>query len=104
MVSQPDEIRQRDDPLRLPVLGQGAHQRPALVPVGVDERLDRGGGKRREAVEALVDAALGETAEELDQGVHVRLAWRTQPQRAAAAENDVTDLGGRGGHPAQCRL
>ena len=111
VVSKPNEVRQRDDPLRLAVLGQSAHKRPALVPVGLDERLDRGRGERGKAVEAPVDAALGQTAEELDQSVHVRLVRRAQPQRAAVAQNDIThlegaaaiqhsvDAGGRWRHP-----
>jgi hypothetical protein len=92
-VAQPDVVRERNH-LVLP----GADQRPAVVPVRIEERLDRLGPERGKAVEAPVDAPLGQRAEEGQHRLAVRRNRRTQPERPARPEDDVTDLGAGDGH------
>ena len=52
------------------------------------------GADRREAVEAEVEALLGERAEEVEKRLRVLPPRRTQPERAAVPEDDVDRLRG----------
>jgi hypothetical protein len=51
-------------------------------------------------MEAEVEALVGETGEELDEGIRVSSQRRSQPERSSVAENDVDDA--RRGRPGAC--
>ena len=83
-------VGERDDPLPA-VVGQRPDEGAPLDPVRIEERLDEGRTDGRRAVEAEVEAALGEAAEELGQCLGVSSLRRTEPQGAAVPEDDVDD-------------
>src|SRR5581483_11616970 len=87
-IAKPRVARERDRAL-LVTLAERAEQRAALLPVGGEERVDERLRERREAVEAQVDAPLGQTAEEREQEPGVVRAGSSQAERAAVAKDDV---------------
>jgi len=92
-VAEADVARERDG-AALEVADEGA----ALLPVGLEERLDELRPERREAVEAQVAAAIGEPLEEGEQLVGVGRQRRAQPQRRPVPEDDVGRLECRRAH------
>ena len=96
-VAEAHVVGDRDDALGAVDL-ERPEQRAALVPVGLERRLDEPWAEVREAVEAEVEAALRERPEEVEQRVRVVPAGRAQPERAPVAEDDVgRELLGRHG-------
>jgi len=77
-IAQADIARKRDDEVVL-----RADERPALDPIGIEHRLDQACVYARMAVEAEVEAPVGEAAEEVEQRVRIRHSRRTQPHRRA---------------------
>ena len=66
-----------------------ADQHRRVAPVGGEQRFDEMLVELRVAVEAPVQALLGEAAEEVEQCVCVVRLGRAQPQRRAVAQDDV---------------
>ena len=64
-----------------------------LVPVGLEQRLDELRAEHREAVEAQVEAALGQALEEPEHGRGVLPARRAETERAPVPEDDVDVVG-----------
>ena len=93
-VAETDVVRDGDDPFAVRV-DQRAEQCPALVPVGLDERLHEPRAERREAVEAQVGASLRQPAEERQQPLGVVAGGRSQAERPAVAEDDVGEASSR---------
>ncbi len=98
-IAQPCVVGQGNDRLAL-VRIECADQGAFLDPVRVEEWLDERRARLRGAVEAEVEALVGETGEKLDEGVRVGSQRRSQPERSSVAENDVDD--GRRGRPGAC--
>ena len=103
-VAEPRIACERDDALGA-VVRQRPDERASLDPVRVEVGLDEGRPHGRRAVEAEVEAALGEAAEELGQGLGVGGLRRPEPQRAAVSQDDVDRSGsvGREGGPGARR-
>ena len=96
-VAQPRVVRDRDDPLAV-VLSERADEGAALLPVGVERRLDQRPVQRREPVEARVAARRGEAVEELEDRLPVGRDRRPEPERAPVAEDDVDGRRSGSGH------
>jgi hypothetical protein len=87
-LAQPRVAGQRDDALTV-VGSNRAEKRPTLGPFGVEIRRDQTRVDRWMAVEAPVEALVGEFGEEPDERVRVGLLGRAQPQSAAFPQDDV---------------
>ena len=74
------------------VAAQDADQRPVHAPVGVEQAVQDVGSDPARPVEAHVQALVVEPAEEVEHRLRVFGKRRAQPQRAAVAEDDVTDV------------
>ena len=93
-VAQADVVADRDDPLAV-VVGQRSQQRPALRPVGVEQRLDELAAEVRQPVEAPVQALLRKGAVEGEQRVGIGGRRRPEAQRPAVPEDHVHGLSDR---------
>ena len=80
-VAQARVARERDDALGLAVAGERADEGAALDQSGVEVRLDEAVVDRLQAVEAQVEAAVGEAREEVDEA----RPRRRRAERAGAA-------------------
>ena len=95
-VAEPGIAREGHDLLE-PVGRQRSDQCAALDPVRIDEGLDERRPHGGRAVEAKVEASLGETAQEVGQSVGVGGRGRPQAQRSSVAQDDVDEARREGG-------
>ena len=97
---------ERSSRARRPLLAGPLRACPISAPLSSQSGSTNGSTSRprhaREAVEAQVDAALRHRLEEVDDQVDVGLVRRAKPERAAAPEDDVTDVRGCRRHCVQC--
>ena len=82
-----------DEPVAA-VLPDRPDERAALAPVRVDERGREPLAHLRQAVEAQVAAALGQTLEQREHGRRVRLRRRVEAESRAVPQEDVADREG----------
>ncbi len=87
-VAQAHVVGDRDDALGAVDL-ERAEQGAALVPVGLEQRLDEARAEVGEAVEAEVETPLRQRPKEVEQRVGVVLARRAQPERAPVPEYHI---------------
>ena len=87
-IPEPHVVRKSDD-LLYAVLSHGANERAAFGPVGVERRLDEAHVEAGVAVEAEIEAVVGEASEEVEERVRVGAQRRSQAKRASVAEDDV---------------